>query len=101
MTSKLKDGEIIVPKSNKFWSLILGGGFFAILFFMISQVNFALLSWMQGSDKAVGEGMIAKLGTLLMSDYVLVFELAGIILLVALVAAALLAGERIKEGTKA
>ncbi len=100
MTTKLQDGEILVPKSNKFWSLLLGGGFFILLFFMISQVNFALLSWMQGPEKAVGEGMINKLGTLLMSDYVLVFELAGIILLVALVAAALLAGERIKEGIK-
>jgi NADH-quinone oxidoreductase subunit J len=95
----LREPETRAPgKSNTylFASLLSATGLFAFLFFMINQVNFALLPRYASADLAVGEGTLAKMGTLLMSEYVLIFELGGLLLLLALVAAAWLAGKSSK-----
>lgn len=80
-------------RSNRFLAGILGTAFFVMLFFLINQVNFDLISWMSSGQKAVGEGVLARIGILLMSEYVLAFEIAGVLLLLALLAAAYLVGK--------
>jgi NADH-quinone oxidoreductase subunit J len=83
-------------RSHRFLSGILGTAFFVLLFFLINQVNFDLIAWMSSGQTAVGEGILARIGILLMSEYVLAFEIAGVLLLLALVAAAYLVGKHSK-----
>ena len=96
----LREPEPKAPKKSGIYflaSLLSAMGLFAFLFFMINQVNFSLLPRYTSTDLAVGEGTLAKMGTLLMSEYVLIFELGGLLLLLALVAAAWLAGKPAKN----
>jgi NADH-quinone oxidoreductase subunit J len=95
----LREPDHKAPKKGGFYlftALLSALGLFAFLFQVISQVNFALLPPYASGELAVGEGTLAKMGRLLMSEYVLIFELAGLLLLIALVAAAWLAGKPVK-----
>jgi NADH-quinone oxidoreductase subunit J len=73
---------------------------FIFLLQVITQINFSLLPRYTSEELAVGEGTLATIGKLLMSEYVLIFELAGLLLLIALVAAAWLAGTPPKSATR-
>ncbi|MBU6228867.1 MAG: NADH-quinone oxidoreductase subunit J [Cyanobacteria bacterium REEB459] len=69
--------------------LVTGGvcaGLFALL--TLSVVN---TSWDISSDTPVGEGAIAEIGKHFFSDYLLPFELASVLLLIALIGAIVLA----------
>jgi NADH:ubiquinone oxidoreductase subunit 6 (subunit J) len=101
ITGKPAPNFKIKRAGHQFWGTVLGLGFFVLLVQVIGRVNFSILRWVQGSELAVGPGTVSKTGVLLMSDYVLPLELAGIILLIALIGAALIAGETEKEGPNA
>jgi NADH-quinone oxidoreductase subunit J len=85
--------KIQVRKTYALLAVLTAGTFFVLIFSALNQVNFSLLAWHQGNELAVGEGMLRRTGQLLMSEYVLIFELGGLLLLVALLAAAWIAGK--------
>lgn len=90
-TNSQKPNRIV--SANRFgswWSSVLGllvaGGLFAALFTLLMRANFALFAQPVGWQSTV-----SIIGTQLMTEYVVPFEIAGILLLAALVGATYLA----------
>lgn len=99
LTNRLSGKKVVSPTSNKLAGLILAGGLFAILLKGILEANFSALGWMtEGADASVG---IKQFGFTLMTNYVLAFEIIGILLLLALIGAVRIAGNTRKEGKNA
>lgn len=75
---------------NRQWLFAAGGAvlFFAVLAYLLSQMQFAVQS------APVPEDIIPKIGRGFVSVYVIPFEVASVLLLVALVGAIMLARER-------
>lgn len=73
-------------RSGLFWGLLVTGGLFAALCLLLIRANFTLL------DQPVGwQSTVTTIGKQLMTEYVVPFEIAGILLLAALVGATYLA----------
>ena len=87
--------RVIVGLGRKFWGLTVSFGLFAVLFLVIVQANFAL-----SGDTLDSRSTIRTLGVELMTTHLLPFEIAGILLLVALVGAAYLAMHRNPDPTE-
>jgi NADH:ubiquinone oxidoreductase subunit 6 (subunit J) len=84
---------------NMFFGVLTGAAFFGILLYVIVKVNFSAISWISGSPlrKVPTGSTLNMIGRNLMTDYVLPFEAGGIILLVALIGAAFIAGQEVKK----
>lgn len=81
---------------NRFVGLLVAGGLFTLFLIMIMQVNAAHLGWIasaSSSNAGNQQSTLAGIGLKLMTDAVLPFEVAGILLLVALIGAAYIAGK--------
>ena len=97
MLTNRSQGVAILSERHRVWS----GGLLALLLLLVLlQAIIAqpwdATQWLQ--EATIAPGSISRLGQLLMSDYVLAFELAGILLLIALIAAAYLARESAETG---
>ncbi len=99
LTNRLSGKKIVSPAYHKLMGLIVAGGLFAILFKGILEANFGALNWIDKSKGA--ESSIPQFGLTLMTDYVLVFEIIGVLLLLALIGAVRIAGKTGKEGDNA
>ena len=75
--------------SRGFWGSLLGAGFFALLIKIIITANFKM-----SGDSITSKSTIKTIGVELMTSHLLPFEIAAILLLVALVGAAYLAMNR-------
>lgn len=74
-----------------FFALLITGGLFLALFALIVRANFVLL------NQPVGwQSTVTTIGKQLMTEYVIPFEIAGILLLAALVGATYLAATQLK-----
>ena len=74
-----------------FFALLITGGLFTGLFVLLVRANFVLL------NQPVGwKSTVMTIGKQLMTEYVVPFEIAGILLLAALVGATYLAASQIK-----
>ncbi|MEK6477696.1 NADH-quinone oxidoreductase subunit J [Catalinimonas sp. 4WD22] len=94
LTNKISGQAVMTEGQHHFWAALVGLSLFGLLTYTILQVNFASLGWIQKASttgELVQESAIQRLGILLMSDFVLPFELAGILLLIALIGAAFIA----------
>lgn len=86
LTARISGKPLVV--TNRYWfaALLVGGSCF---------VFFVNLFWKQGFSSSTApmpsENTIQSIGVLLMSDFILPFEIAGILLLVALVGSAVMA----------
>lgn len=89
LTNKLADKKPISGSHNKFMAFVIALSIFVMLIYTIGQINFPLIT------KAL-EPNLKTLGVGLMSDYLLPFEIAAVLLLIALIGAAVIAGK--KEG---
>lgn len=69
---------------NKFIAAILATGLFSALFYAIIRINFSAISL--GSDSS-----LQKIGIGLMTEYILPFELAAVLLLLVLIGATVIA----------
>ncbi len=80
---------------NHLLGLLVAGGLFTLFLIMIVQVNAEHLGWIaSASSNAAGQqSTLAGIGLKLMTDAVLPFEVAGILLLIALIGAAYIAGK--------
>lgn len=81
--------RVLVGLGRRFWGLAVSVVLFGILFLVIVQANFTLVGHTLNNRST-----IRTLGLELMTTHVLPFEIAGILLLVALVGAAYLAMNR-------
>ncbi|MFA0960886.1 NADH-quinone oxidoreductase subunit J [Roseivirga sp. BDSF3-8] len=92
-TNKVQGKPITTAVHNRVWGVLISVGLFAFLFAFILRMNWNALGWISRSEELTvdGSGTIHRLGTGLMTDYLLPFELAGILLLIALVGAAFVA----------
>lgn len=94
LTNKLSGKAVTTQGHHQFWGALVGISIFGLLSYMILQVNFGALQWIQAA-KAGGQQItgstVNTLGVQLMSDFVFPFELAGILLLIALIGAAFIA----------
>jgi len=67
--------------------------FFSFLIYVINQANFSEIIWIKNAeiDKT---SKVSKIGMAFMTNYLIVFELIAIILLIALVGATRIASEK-------
>ena len=94
LTNKIKGTAVHTGSHNLFWGILAGAGMLLILLLLIFSVDFYALDWIQHASRqpAVSSGStVQAIGQLLMSRYVLPFELAGLLLLMALIGAAFIA----------
>lgn len=88
LTSKFSGKPLVVQNQYRVRGPLVGLSFFAILCLLFSQSNY----FIGHSDAADTQyTSINQIGIMLMSDYVLPFETAGILLLIALIGAAVVA----------
>lgn len=95
ITNKTGSNKVISLTYNKVLGFVAGGALFIILFKGITLANFAALDW--NKDSELLEPSIATFGQTLMTDYVLAFEIIGLLLLLALIGAVRIAGKARKE----
>lgn len=88
LTSKFSGKPLVVK--NKHWlpGIVVGFFFFTLLAKLFSETKFYTNDQLQQESTFTP---INQMGILLMSDYVLPFEVAGLLLLVALISAAVIA----------
>lgn len=93
-TSKAADGKILTTHQHQFSGGLLALFVFSLLLFTIINANFENLAWIQQASAVPDESSIGKVGFLLMTDEMLALEIVGILLLVALIGTALIAGRK-------
>ena len=86
LTSKISGKPLVVQHANLFSGTLAGLSFFGLLIYFLAAQRFNVLS----AAKPSPETSIHTFGIGLMSDFILPFEVAGILLLVALVGAAVI-----------
>ncbi len=87
--------RVLVTLGRGFWGGAVALALFFVMFLMIVQANFTLVG-----DTLNSRSTIRTLGVELMTTHLLPFEIAGILLLVALIGAAYLAMNRNPEPTE-
>ncbi len=87
--------RVVVALGRQIWGIGVGLGLFGVLFSVIAQARFVL-----NGDTLNSRSTIRTLGVELMTSHLLPFEIAGILLLVALVGAAYLALNRNPDPTE-
>ena len=96
LTNRVQGQKVITPVYRRFVGLIVGGGFFVLFVKGIFEANFGAIGWMNENPNAEPTSL-KNLGLTLMTDYVLAFEVIGILLLIALIGAVYMAGSKRKE----
>jgi NADH:ubiquinone oxidoreductase subunit 6 (subunit J) len=91
LTNRMAGQKIYTGSGNKIMGGILGVSFFILLAISIFQVSFAPRTPELSDGSVVKFTGIQSIGIKLMTEYVLLFELAGILILIALVGAAFMA----------
>ncbi|WPP53388.1 NADH-quinone oxidoreductase subunit J family protein [Catalinimonas niigatensis] len=94
LTNKIAGQAVTTEGQHHFWGTLIGLSLFGLLAYTILQVNFSTLKWIQKAEvegQIIQDSTIQTIGIQLMTDYVLPFEVSGILLLVALIGAAFIA----------
>ncbi len=78
--------QLLTQNQNRFWGVLVAVGIFGLLFYGLSQAHFGVLE----NEMNDFQSSIRPLGVGLMTQYVLPFEVIGILLMVALIGAAYL-----------
>ncbi|MCG8390610.1 MAG: NADH-quinone oxidoreductase subunit J [Cytophagales bacterium] len=90
LTNKAGTSHYKTGSTHRFMGTLVAIGAMSMLIYGILKINFKAI-------EHVGQGGIEELGVGLMTGYVLPFELAAILLLVALIGAAVIAGQDLKN----
>jgi NADH-quinone oxidoreductase subunit J len=90
LTTKFSGKPLAVNNRYVFAGLLAGMFFLSLLTYLFSSTSF---QYNPDSTHIVAYSTINQIGIVLLSDYVLPFEIAGIVLLVALIGAAVTASE--------
>lgn len=81
-----RSNAVLTNHRSWLWPLVIAGGTFAVLFQVLSRGVFVIMN-----REAKYQTTVDTIGRQLMTEYLIPFEIAGILLLVALVGAAYLA----------
>jgi NADH:ubiquinone oxidoreductase subunit 6 (subunit J) len=94
LSRRLTGDKFIVAESrNIFVGIFAGAAFFGLLTYLMVKVNFSEIKWI-AAYQSIGAPLSVKIiGKNLMTDFALSFEVSGIILMVALIGAAFIAGK--------
>lgn len=82
---------------NIWLGLLVSGGLFTLLAWTILKANFTQMPWIQQSmtsSPPLKETSVPTLGVGLMTDYLVTFEVAGLLLLMALIGASFIAFQK-------
>lgn len=90
LTTKITDIQISTKNLNQIPAVIFSVGIIAILVFIIISTKWNI------KQPSVNEETVSQIGKMLLTDYLLPFEIASIVLLVALIGSAMFA-RKIKE----
>lgn len=96
LTQSLKGQKLKSQRYQLFFGFIVAAGILALLVSSIYSGGFENLPWID--PEYTQEVELKSFGLSLMTDYVLAFEVIGILLLVALIGAVRIAGNARKEG---
>lgn len=96
LTQRTKSTKVETEIYHKFFGVLVAVGLFYILTRAISLANFEGMGWIQQTSETVPSS-VKSLGLKLMTDYVLAFEVIGILLLIALIGAVRIAGNTREE----
>jgi NADH-quinone oxidoreductase subunit J len=89
-----KPNIVLTTHLNRFWGTVIAITVFGALFWLINHANFLIIQSPVIADTTPHRSTLKQVGINLMTSHVWAFEVAGIMLLVALVGAAYLAVER-------
>ncbi|QCR23025.1 NADH-quinone oxidoreductase subunit J [Pontibacter sp. SGAir0037] len=99
LSSRVGDKSLLSQSVNRVWGILVSVLVLAGLAYAIHKADFALLPWLQtaGAD-VLGEqkSTVQVIGIKLMTDFVVPFEVASLLLLMALIGAALIATDNQK-----
>ncbi len=99
LTQRLKGDHIKTGRYQWIFGFLISAGFFVILTTSIFKGAFEGLPWID--QEYSQEVELKSFGLSLMTDYVLAFEVIGVLLLIALIGAVRIAGNARKEGPDA
>jgi len=94
LTHRISGEAVITQVHHRLIGLLIGLTLFVVITYGILQANLDHLPWIKSavaSGQVIHESTVQQLGVLLMSRYIFPFELAAILLLVALIGAAFIA----------
>jgi NADH-quinone oxidoreductase subunit J len=98
MTRRLNSDALENTGNKNLWAgLIASAGLFILLLVILLQVNFLSLDWIQKGSMQKSDTGVSAIGIKLMTNYILPFEIAALILLLALIGAAVIAAKVIKR----
>ena len=92
LTNRVSTNRVLTGVHNQFWGYLLPAGLLILLLGTLGQL--ALPDWAmraQEQGAVIHTSTVEPLGIQLMTQYILAFELVGVLLLLALIGAALLA----------
>jgi NADH-quinone oxidoreductase subunit J len=95
LTNRVKGDKMLTLSQNKVVGFLMSVSLFILIYRGIMEANFASLEWVN-QDKSSQVGL-KGFGLNLMTEYVLAFEMIGILLLVALLGAVYISGKKRKE----
>lgn len=85
LTTRISGKPLVVQSGNVFSGSLAGLGLFITMVLLFQTAAF------RPTTESIGEDSLSRIGIHLMSDFVLPFEVAGVLLLIALVGAAVTA----------
>jgi len=92
LTNRLKGEPLKSATQSRFFGWLLAGAVLVVLVKGIISANFVEAGWMQ--QEVSSKAGLKGLGLNLMTEYVLAFEIIGLLLLVALIGSVYIAGNR-------
>ena len=90
-TMRDQRGEVTSKSGNLMLGIAAGAGMFGLLVWVFSHADFPEPV---GSSEGVARSNVEQVGIAMMSDFIVPFEFAGVLLLVSLIAAAFIAGKK-------
>ncbi|MCC9166896.1 NADH-quinone oxidoreductase subunit J family protein [Pontibacter harenae] len=99
LSSRVHDKSVLSESVNKGWGISIALLLLVGLVYSIGQTSFNTLPWLQGNaDDVLGlqKSTVQSIGIKLMTDFVLPFEVASLLLLIALMGAAYIATDKPK-----
>lgn len=94
LTNRLSGQKVETGTQNKFSGILVSLVVFGLLVYAIIQANFKSLAWIhdaEGAGETTTSGTVNLIGIKLMSDFILPFEIVGVLLLLALIGAVFIA----------
>ncbi|MGA0556405.1 NADH-quinone oxidoreductase subunit J [Larkinella sp. VNQ87] len=93
-TDFTQPNHILTQNRGWFWALLVAGGIFCVLYSALVRANFVLLQ----PGEPVYRPTVDTIGRQLMTEYLIPFEIAGVLLLAALIGATTIAAAVRKKG---